>query len=90
MKREIYEAMKRRIEVVEEPYYWKTYPDTPKDATLYKFSSLGLNYDENYDFAFDIVQAFRTKNIWNIAQRFYSELKGNVMALDERLLHKEE
>ena len=86
MTREIYEAMKARIRQVEEPEYYYEYPDTPREYPIFRFFADGLNGDENYDMIFDIVQAFRTKNLWIVAQQFYKELNWAHMAFDKRLL----
>ena len=85
MKREIYEAMKARIKPVDEPGYFDEHPEIPRDCQTFRFFADGLNENKDYDFIFDIVQAFRTKNIWNVAQRFYKELNWMYMNFDKRL-----
>lgn len=91
MKREIYEAMKRRIKVFTREdtpelyadilaYYnergWLVHDGCP----FYKFDADGLGDD--YD---SFIQPIRTKNLWNVAQRFYS-LMPHGEDTDQRLL----
>jgi hypothetical protein len=79
MKREIYDALRSRITLV----------DTTDGAYVYHFSADGLNPvdwwdDENY--VFDIQHAMRTANMWNVCQRFYKHLRYQCDNIDDRLL----
>lgn len=72
MTKEIYEALKARISVAGEDatkVYYEDYPNTPMTATIYRFDLTGIDED-----CPAIVHAMRTKNLWNVAQRFYSFL----------------
>lgn len=85
MKKEIYEAVKARISIAPEEavkIYYEDYPETPKDATVYLFDLTGLDED-----CPAIVHAMKTKNIWNVAQRFYSFLYW-IENVDEILLRR--
>lgn len=72
MTREIYEALKARISIAPEEtvkFYYEDYPETPRDVTVYKFDMTGLDEDIPA-----YIHAMKTKNLWNVAQRFYSFL----------------
>lgn len=72
MTREIYEALKARISIAPEAAvkaYYEDYPETSKNVTVYKFDLTGLDED-----CPAIIHAMKTKNMWNVAQRFYSFL----------------
>ena len=72
MVKEIYEAMKARISIAPEEavkVYYEDYPETPKDVTVYRFDLTGIDED-----CPGIIHAMHTKNLWNVAQRFYSFL----------------
>lgn len=72
MVKEIYEAMKARISIAPEEavkVYYEDYPETPKDVTVYRFDLTGIDED-----CPAIIHAMHTKNLWNVAQRFYSFL----------------
>ena len=91
MTREIYEAMKSRItaaDAQDRKEYLLQYPNTRDGAFIYHFHSDGLNGNENYDYLFDIICAFSTNNIWDVARAFYKVLKDYTMSIDERLLAK--
>lgn len=72
MTKEIYEALKRRISIAPEAAvksYRESYPKTPEDVTIYMFDLTGLDEDTPA-----IIHAMKTKNMWNVARRFYSFL----------------
>lgn len=72
MVKEIYEAMKARISIAPEEavkVYYEDYPETPKDVTIYRFDLTGIDED-----CPAFIHAMHTKNLWNVAQRFYSFL----------------
>lgn len=72
MVKEIYEALKARISIAPEEavkVYYEDYPETPKDVTVYRFDLTGIDED-----CPALIHAMRTKNLWNVAQRFYSFL----------------
>lgn len=72
MTKEIYEALKKRISVASKEQvdaYYVDYPETPKEATVYYFDLRGIDED-----CPGIVHAMATKNMWNVAQRFYTFL----------------
>lgn len=84
MTKEIYEALKKRIHVASGDMlkaYYEDYPDTERGLTVY-WIDLG-DIDEDIP---GIVQAMRTGNIWNVAQRFYSTLRQIFDDADVRLL----
>lgn len=73
MKKEIYEAVKARISVASDAgraSYLEMYPDS-KDAIVYWFNLDGIDDDELPG----ILHAMKTKNMWNVAQRFYAIIK---------------
>lgn len=102
MTREIYEAMKRRMEVITKesnPELYKAllkdYKErgwsVPKDGIFYRFKNDGLNdgldlYDE--DTIDSIIQPWKAgSNIWNVCHRFYSFIQ-HYPNINERLLWK--
>ena len=88
MKPEIYKAMLKRISkipscVVETEYRdrgWKV----PQGHTFYRLDAEGLGEDVD-----SIVQPMKTKNPWNVAQRFYGflliQFNNDKNALDNAL-----
>lgn len=83
MTKEIYEALKARVSIAPEEavkFYYEDYPETANDATVYKFDLTGLDEDIPA-----IIHAMRTKNLWNVAQRFYMFL-GIYDDVDSKLL----
>ena len=84
MTREIYEAMKRRIAVVPFGTGKRMYDELgwgygPK-STFYRFDADGLGDDVD-----SLIQPIDTKNLWNVAERFYSFLR-HYDGIDARLL----
>lgn len=74
MTKEIYEALKRRISVASEEKvraYYEECPKPDREVTVYYFDLTGI--DDDYP---GIVHAMLTKNIWNVAQRFYMILRN--------------
>ena len=97
MTREIYEAMKAHISVLSRDEYDRMSREAgdeivlePEDLTIYRFNNEGLNdgldyLDEGY--ADPIVHAMKTRNMWNVCQRFYGFLRAwHGTGIDERLL----
>ena len=88
MKREIYNALRKRISVTTPVEY--TY-EIPEGHTLYFFNAESLNrgLDENDENIIDsIVFPMKTRNLWNVCQRVYSYISvGNFPNLDERILN---
>ena len=69
MTKEIYEALKKRISIASEEKvkaFYEEYPKTDREVTVYYFDLKGIDDD-----CPGIVHAMLTKNIWNVAQRFY-------------------
>jgi len=82
MTKEIYEALKARISVADEKArkaYCEEYPSAA-DAIVYRFDLVGIDDDLPC-----IIHAMRTKNLWNVAQRFYMFL-GIYDDVDSKLL----
>lgn len=87
--KDVYEAMVKRISVVD----IKTLSDEEREMmwvrpyqTLYRFDSTGLNDSVPEDEYVDsLVHPMRTKNMWNVCNRFYMFLK-NFKDIDKRLL----
>lgn len=82
MRPEIYEALKARISVADEKArkaYCEEYPSAA-DAIVYRFDLGWIDDDPPC-----IIHAMRTKNIWNVAQRFYMFL-GIYDDVDSKLL----
>ena len=74
MNKEIYEALKKRISIASEEMvkaYYEDYPETSRSVTVYYFDLTGIDDD-----CPGIVHAMLTKNIWNVAQRFYAFLQN--------------
>ena len=74
MKREIYEAMQRRIEIMPFASGSRAYDELGwgyrPDSIFYIFKADGLGDEVD-----SIIQPMETKNIWNVAERFYSFLR---------------
>lgn len=99
MTPEIYEAMKRRIEVItpesdREQYdrlvedYHTMCMDVVWGMPFYHFSLTNLNigiseFDDDYVYSF--TQPISTRNLWNVCQRFYGFIKHHEN-IDQRLL----
>lgn len=81
MKTEIYNAIKGRIS----PF------TTPEGKDAYLFSNLGLNEGIDEDdvlFIPSIVTDIKSKNLWNVCQKFYKFLGWlSPENLDHRLLN---
>lgn len=97
MRRDIYEALRRRISVVP---YEEAIKDLPKmdicgnpveyhpDVPIYQFDPSDLNggidsLDDRYVMA--IRAPMRTKNMWNVCQRIYAFIADEI-DIDNRLL----
>ena len=97
MKREVYEAMKARISIIPREEARRIDEeagvkfDIPEWATIYRFSNDGLNdgiADCDVEFVDPIQHAMKTKNMWNVCQRFYGFIRqwfGE--SIDDRLLN---
>ena len=99
MTPEIYEAMKRRIEVItpesdREQYdrlvadYHDMNWDVVWGTPFYHFSPTHLNIGITYfeeDYIDPITQPMTTRNLWNVCQRFYGFIK-HYKDIDKRLL----
>lgn len=84
MDKEIYEALKKRIGPASDyqvTVYYEDYPLTDRGLPIYQIDLEGIDEDIPA-----IVQAMCTKNIWNVAQRFYSTLRQIFDDVDVRLL----
>lgn len=83
MRPEIYEALKKRISIASEEKmkaFYEEYPKTDREVTVYYFDLKGIDED-----CPGIIHAMLTKNIWNVAQRFYMFL-GIYDDVDSKLL----
>ena len=99
MTREIYEALKRHIEVItpesDKEQYARLIEDYhTMDCTVvwgtpfYRFFADGLNEglsEFDADFIDSFIQPIRTRNLWNVCQRFYSFI-SNYPNINQRLL----
>ena len=89
MKREIYEAMKRRMSIepgIDEETRERLWM-RPGDV-VYRFNPNGLNEgleDWDIDYVDDILHPMSTRNLWNVCQRFYSFINYHEN-IDKRLL----
>ena len=84
MTKEIYEALKERIHVASDDMlmaYYEDYPCTDRSLPVYWIDLSDIDEDIP-----GIVQAMRTKNIWNVALRFYGALRQIFDDADVRLL----
>ena len=92
LRLDVYEAMKRRIKVLPydeiKPHYDESGFEVSPDAIFYMFDPGVVNdgYDElDVDYVDCVIQPIRTKNLWNVCQRFYSLIK-DFEDIDKRLL----
>ena len=88
MTKEIYTALKKRISIVPDEIA-KDYCEHYGFCNVYHMNTEGMNVgiDENDEGYFDgFIHGMKTKNIWNVAQRFYSFCRY-YPNIDERILN---
>lgn len=89
ISKDLYEAILRRITVVEMKSLSKEEIDFMRVKpyhTVYRFESTGLNDGAPEDERIEsMIHPMRTKNMWNVCNRFYMFL-NNFKDIDKRLL----
>lgn len=84
-----FEAMKPLItKNTDNRSYLQMFPDTSKDAIVYRFSASKLDYSNEEYGLDDIVMGMTTHNIWNVAERFFSLCSRFDSKFSQRLLQK--